>query len=370
MSIVPDKILDAVITTLREPSASFMSERPSCDQLRCIIEAVFGASLTREEGKAALVAVQLSECKPNTCSLAKIPCTSHSLRKLSPFCDSERNWIYCNSQLDLVGVGPLNGFCLTVHAERPGVVVVALLDNVIAVLDESEWHIVNGSKDTLDALLQRAFVEDYHANRRRISILIALAMAAWRAQRGAIFAMVDAENLEGLTPPQYKVVSFDIIDHVLASWKDLDNPTSQHRYDLKLNEQNRQSASSLATLFANVAAVGAGVDGVTMLDRSNLRLLGFGAKICAPDDGSDVLIIDLNREPARGKKAFLGGMRHQSAARLVAANHQSTVLTVSQDGAMSIYRWTHEGVVAVVRHVDRLLRAPSVMRTELGTALW
>lgn len=58
------------------------------------------------------------------------------------------------------------------------------------------------------------------------------------------------------------------------------------------------------------------------------------------------------------QKKYLGGMRHQMAARLVQLNHDAMVITVSQDGLVSLFAWLHDhAFVIVIKHLDRYLVA-------------
>jgi hypothetical protein len=58
------------------------------------------------------------------------------------------------------------------------------------------------------------------------------------------------------------------------------------------------------------------------------------------------------------KEEETGGMRHQTAARLVHRNHDAMVITVSQDGPVSLFVWDHkDAIVVVIKYLDRYLLA-------------
>lgn len=99
----------------------------------------------------------------------------------------------------------------------------------------------------------------------------------------------------------------------------------------------------------------AAVDGAVMLT-SGARVIGFGAKINVKGPPPCVLWIGPGSERQKVNSCELenlGGMRHQSAARFVGANHNCAALVVSEDGPMSFMSWHAEWeCVLVVKNVD------------------
>ena len=106
-----------------------------------------------------------------------------------------------------------------------------------------------------------------------------------------------------------------------------------------------RAAASLAT-----------VDGAIVVTRDR-EVLGFGGKI-AVDNGIVPKVCLFRAEP--GKQEVipstledLGGTRHQSAVRFVAANRESVALVVSQDRHMSVAHWdTSLKCVSVLRNAE------------------
>ena len=100
----------------------------------------------------------------------------------------------------------------------------------------------------------------------------------------------------------------------------------------------------------------AGVDGAVVMTY-DLKLLGFGAKI-GFELGPDVPVNRFQAKPGHqpivsSHLEDLGGMRHQSAARFIAANRGAVAIVVSQDRHVSVMNW-EDGLSAlsVVRHAE------------------
>jgi hypothetical protein len=89
----------------------------------------------------------------------------------------------------------------------------------------------------------------------------------------------------------------------------------------------------------------AAVDGAVVLG-PDVRVFGFGAKIKIRKQGSLTLSVF---SPEPGKQAVvsselesLGGTRHQSAVRFVAAHHEAIAIIASQDRRLSVASWNEE----------------------------
>jgi hypothetical protein len=109
-----------------------------------------------------------------------------------------------------------------------------------------------------------------------------------------------------------------------------------------------------------ILSTGAGIDGACIIDIPSFALRGFGAKISAAsvDLELDVLEVPTEGQIQKTPLAQIGGMRHQSSARLVAANHDANVLTVSQDGTVSFFAWNlSTQTLLMIKYIDRVLAA-------------
>jgi hypothetical protein len=98
------------------------------------------------------------------------------------------------------------------------------------------------------------------------------------------------------------------------------------------------------------------VDGAVVMTR-DMQLLGFGAKIEFRPD-RDVPVCKFKPSPGDqevidSRLEDLGGMRHQSAARFIAANKGAVVIVVSQDRHVSVMNWEDAlKSVCVVRNAE------------------
>jgi DisA bacterial checkpoint controller nucleotide-binding len=99
----------------------------------------------------------------------------------------------------------------------------------------------------------------------------------------------------------------------------------------------------------------AAIDGAVVLT-SEARVIGFGSKISVKESPPSVSRIGPGSERQKINSCeleALGGMRHQSAARFVGANHNCAAIVVSEDGPMSFMSWHAEGeCVLVVKNAD------------------
>lgn len=107
-----------------------------------------------------------------------------------------------------------------------------------------------------------------------------------------------------------------------------------------------------APLLLPIARLAA-VDGAVVMTH-DLLVLGFGAKISVSDQTApEVVIFTPDRSVRPVPLEDLGGTRHQSAARFVAAHHDSIAIIISQDRRMSVAHWEKEaGAVIVLKNAD------------------
>jgi len=100
----------------------------------------------------------------------------------------------------------------------------------------------------------------------------------------------------------------------------------------------------------------ANVDGALVVT-ANLQVIGFGAKIVGSTADSPRVCL-FRAKPGMqpvvdSPLESVGGMRHQSAVRFVAAHRDCVAVVVSQDGRMSLISWSEElNSVAVVRSAE------------------
>lgn len=332
------------------------------DVVRRAIDGAFWASLTQEEGRTCRVNVRFGVPQGGQCRLAPVPLNPHVLRKLSPICDGPENAVLLDGAGNIVGIGCGENFGLQVSAFRPGVLVVSYLSRVLAVLEEGEWHWINGARPEAIQRIEAAFGgADFPDRFRRASVSLDLAVQARAAGRGAIFVLIENQNFEGLVwPPQLCMEQFTAAEDAFAMLRTKQAPvlatTLEEQRELDFA---RARVQALLRIANRITSAGAGIDGATVLELPDLRPRGFGAKIDVKDDCDEVLLIELPSHSVQSiPKSKLGGMRHQSSSRLVQRNHDAAVLTVSQDGTISFFVWVlKEARTVCVKHLDRYLAA-------------
>jgi hypothetical protein len=117
--------------------------------------------------------------------------------------------------------------------------------------------------------------------------------------------------------------------------------------------QNKHGRQSLP--IGAIASL-AKVDGAVVMTR-DMQLLGFGAKIKF-SSCEDVPVCKFkptpdSQEVVPSHLEDLGGMRHQSAARFVAAHKDAVAIVVSQDRHISLMNWEDEfKSVCVIRNAE------------------
>jgi hypothetical protein len=93
--------------------------------------------------------------------------------------------------------------------------------------------------------------------------------------------------------------------------------------------------------MVRAAAPLAAVDGAVVITK-DMGVIGFGAKITAQAACKVLMVQPVQTdEPQLPSEQLevVGGTRHQSAARFVAANHDAVALVISQDRHVSIMEW-------------------------------
>jgi hypothetical protein len=313
---------------------------------------VFWASLSDEEGKPALARVLFGDIRNPYCRLQPREVSTSALCKLAPLLDVPSNALLIRRDANIVGVGQWQNGDIGVVAPRPGHLAVVDGSMVLGVFDRGNWVIVGGSSRNISEMLQRALPDGDSRDRfLKATLIVRFAMKARRTGRGAAFVLVPDAQPNGIGNASYVVEEFTAMPHALEAWRRASRATPS----IAERDQNRGLVSSAMA----IAAAGAGIDGATLLDNTNLRLLAFGAKINALDGDFDIRLIELPGNDIQViKKEKIGGMRHQTAARLVHQNHDATVITVSQDGPVSLFLWD-QGIASVkmFKHLDRYLEA-------------
>ncbi|MBI3207100.1 MAG: hypothetical protein HYZ29_36520 [Myxococcales bacterium] len=328
-------------------------------QIRAAIDAVFWAMQTQEEGRRTLPRLRFAEPLGPLCRISPVPLSAESLRKLSPILDCAENWLLVDARGQLCGVAPYPTAGLGIGATSRGeIVVVDWTGKVTALLQAGEWHHVDGSRTNIALLLRRVFEpSSFKQSFSLASLLLDFALWAKHHERGAAFVVApDADQLE--LRCSVGVEDFPALPELEAGYsaQDCDTPS------LLATEAHTDRYKAAA----RVVGAGCGVDGATVLAWPPLQLVGFGAKLPFETVDLEVLAGEVPvGGPAGGFRKVrlkeLGGMRHQSAAGLVSRHREATVVTVSQDGAISMFAWLPaDGCVVALRNIDRYLAAESL----------
>ena len=378
--IIPHAVANSLVELLKErierPPMEYHEYAtpeyvPDANDLMMAINYVFWASMEVEEGRQVLPRVLLGDIHDDLCSIEPVPLDVRSLRKLSPFLDDRRNFFQCTDikeALHLVGVGKFNPMNICVHAERPGSLVVSHVGRAIALLDNGTWSMPDLSQEQLAAGLQSIFEGEYDSSRKnqKAYLLIRIANLARNAKRGAMFISTPPSVYDGIDilNASCRISSFGSGRDALAKApSSLDVLHAFFSKDPEANERHdelQQEVQELRQYFVRVVASGSGIDGATLLDSTDLRVVAFGVKILTPPEKAPVRIrttrlSDNNLQDVPLKE--LGGMRHQSAARLVDFNHDASVVTVSQDGNVSLFLWDEDlQAVVALRGLEDYLR--------------
>lgn len=134
-------LLDSYTSANSQPTAvgAFV---PTVEALSRVIDAVFFASLLREEGRSALARVVFGGYDHIGWRVTEpLEVTPKTLKKLSPFMDSPGVSFAVDPQNRIAGiqVGEPTP-AMSVFATRPGRVVVAAGLRVMSLFEEGEWH--------------------------------------------------------------------------------------------------------------------------------------------------------------------------------------------------------------------------------------
>ncbi len=193
------------------------------------------------------------------------------------------------------------------------------------------------------------------------TILSKLFRSCMELRHGGAFVFVPAK--EGDDPSsfgiEYKfpVTAPDLGEDLAEYWSThITASSSKERqpYEKALRSCNHSKARLLtsAEAIANLTAV----DGCVVLNHE-LRVLGFGGKITVSEKDCDEVkaTYKLTGDEEISREVFLqnvGGQRHQSAARAVAANEGVLAVVVSQDAEMSLFTKDADGSVRVNKPMD------------------
>lgn len=193
------------------------------------------------------------------------------------------------------------------------------------------------------------------------TILSKLFRTCMELRHGGAFVFVPAK--EGEDPSRFGIeykfpVTAPDLGEDLAEYWSTHITASSSKEKQPYEKALRSCNHSKARLLTNVEAIAnlTAVDGCVVLNHE-LRVLGFGGKITVSEKDCDKVkaTYKLRDDEEVSREVFLqnvGGQRHQSAARAVAANEGALAVVVSQDAEMSLFTRDADGFVRVNKPMD------------------
>jgi hypothetical protein len=342
---------------------------PDADTIEALIDALFWASLRREESYVPKISLVLQSPDAADHPLLfeqPLPLHTDKLVKLAPAV--ERPGIHLGVWRNQQGlyvwgtVRTIPALSMVVEVAAPGLLVVkhhrgdesGKFVNV-AVLEGDQIKVVDERASSLPdcpPLLSSLLGFDSPASWVRgidsVNILVQLAVSMRAHGRGGLLLVVPAADPNWqdsiVRPIPYAVVpAFAELAELTAAIPDDDNRLWQ------------DAVSRTVDAVAGLTAV----DGATVLT-SAYALMAFGAKIARRKGSPQVEQVTVT-EPIEGDVALtlhptqLGGTRHLSAAQFVHDQRSSVALVASQDGRFTVFAWSPcEGMVHAHR-VETLL---------------
>lgn len=324
------------------------AEVPSVDQLRQMVEATFWASLDRDEGRPVFPRVGFfSPWTGREYRFSRpVPLTVQTIAKLAltlPRFDVLGLQAEGDESLSVWGIGLPRFGRIVVRAVAPGTLILSA-GHPIAVLRNERADIIDRTaRERAHALLAGVEVPGDLGDIRARNVLLRVARSVARLQHGGSIAIVPVGNAEWRqfveansrdAHEPYTGLSTAIADSHAAR----EGEAAFSLPEGELRERVQQRIDEVALLTST--------DGALVID-SRLDVLSFGAKLVPPSLAAPVKVF----QPLVGNEGHdvpldeIGGMRHQSAARFVAAASGTSAIVVSQDGPISVIGRDGERVV-------------------------
>jgi len=356
------------LAAARERGDTNLASLPDARAVEAMLDAVFWASLRREENYAptiSLAFVSPDQVSRPLCFERRLRLLPGSLARLAPAV--ERPGIHLGvwrdgDELHVWGATrTLPALCFVLEVVAPGLLVVKHRRRQdagkflnVAVLEGDQIKIVDergtmmpGCPPVLETLLGSdpgAALED-----ESINVPMQLAVSIRAHRRGGALLVVptgsDVWRQSIVRPVSYSLVPTPSdVAHLMRC-----DPTERAR--IEWQEALRRAVDALAGLTA--------VDGAAIIT-DQYELLAFGAKLRRRDDSDQVERVLLT-EPIEGSAtaivdpAELGGTRHLSAAQFVHDQHDAVALVASQDGRFTIFAWSEKETIVRAHRIEALL---------------
>lgn len=364
----------------RERAVREVAERFPAVSAALLVRAVdvaFAASTKMDEGRASNFSLSLvprgviGHRRPSTQILRDpIPLDPELLRKFAPAADV---WSTCllvdegtAGQPEVWGVWAIpaevdpNDWVvpteLVVRATAPASIHVALWGERIWSLERGEPIEATTADRSIDALFRALGAE---AGDARVPALWAIVREIERRGHGGILALCAADDV-GDWVGGHRVSTagpaIEQIAQVARRRTSFEGIQKTHQCPLVPFAPGCPNIDALVEhgRFRSMARAIAGlanVDGAVILDREDLRVEAFAARLSAKAACKEVFVGGSSGErPERVPVTRLGGMRHRSAAHWVAGHPPTRIaIVVSADGVVSLFSGRRDGGVAAFR---------------------
>ena len=352
---------------------------PTLDELRFLVSTVFWASLRSQEGQPARPALSLvpPEAAADAAQFSEFaPLSAAELVMLSPAFRNADVYAGIWRRDGLVLWGLLlapDDAVLRIRATAPGVLHLAAGPSLLATISGERAQLVAPDRVLqFNDLLTRALgpTLDLWLRSRQNDYLRHIARRMLEHGHGGTLLIVPSQEGAWTNTVHIRHRFVRPVEDIVNAWRDETNATLRHGISETLPPANvskggdrakaiieaslaRDRARSLSDRIGDVTAV----DGAAVVTQE-LGLLGFGAKITTEVAPPKILEIRpvVGAAFERSSLDAVGGTRHQSAARLVAAHRDCVVLVISQDGMVSLFSWLEEeDAVLVARELELLL---------------
>lgn len=349
-------------------------------QLEKLLKIAFWASLKQEEGRFhnfSLCLVQKEDClQPFEFDEPILLDDSH-LAKLAPAFDSSANfigiWHGANKNLYMWGFASITErrmvelFCEVIS---PGQILVSFkevgIEHFSIFITGSETKFVKRSEFLTWVIPGYEHSREYRLTHKLSSVMIAvdyrvITTAMRSHQHGGTLLVVQKGSTwsESIRKPitnigqGYSKIKIDIYSRNKLfdehKKKDLGEK-------IRLSLRDPERDATVETVNKSLKVVGnlTAVDGATVIN-SEFDILAFGVKIEAKSKPESVLVSTPfeDEEEKNIKLSDLGGTRHQSAVQFVYEQKDAMAFVVSQDGRISVMKWSPEkDKVCVIRPAE------------------
>jgi hypothetical protein len=355
---------------------------PTLDELRLLVSTMFWASLRMQEGQAARPAVLLIPPDVATDAAQFYDFASLSVEDLAKLSPAVRHAdLYAGIWRHDGGLG-LWGLVLApadpvlrIRATSPGVLHLSAGPNLLARLAGERAQLVAPDRALqFNELLTRALglTSDSWLRSRQNDYLRHIARRILEHSRGGTLLIVPSPEGPWTKTVRIRHRFVLPLEDIVNAWRDETNASMRQGVEATMPAEhvsrstlvNRSRAVVEATIardrarsFSDRIGDVTAVDGAAVVTQE-LALLGFGAKIAT--EVVPPKILEIRPVVGAGYEEtsldMLGGTRHQSAARLVAAHRDCVAFVISQDGMVSLFSWFHEeSAVLAARELELLL---------------